>query len=164
MHHLTTFCRPFPPSMALSVATVRSHATACARYQQFVKRCAAAALLTRNDQGVMGSWWGVPAGLASSPLQHHDTRPPGTRDMANACAYSVDARRCEIAQRRLAGRTAPAAKSDLNDRGLGRTVESHSGGLAALRAVLELERGGSGGGSGSGSGGGSGGRRRDGIQ
>ena len=162
MHHLTTFCRPFPPSMALSVATVRSHATACARYQQFVKRCAAAALLTRNDQGVMGSWWGVPAGLASSPLQHHDTRPPGTRDMANACAYPVNARQCEIAQRRLAGRTVSAAKRDLNDRGLGRTVESHSGGLAALRAVLELERGG--GSSGGGRGGGSDGRRRDGIQ
>ena len=156
MHHLTAFCKPFPPTMALSVATVRTHAAACARYLEFVKRCAASALLTRNGQGVMGSWWGVPAGLASSPDQHHDTRPPGTRDVANTCVYSVDARRCEIAQRRLAGRTAVAG--DLNDRGRGRTVESHSGGLAALRAVLELER------SGGGSGGGGSGGGKDGVQ
>jgi len=136
MHHLTTFCHSFPHGIALSAATMRTHRISCSRYKDFIKRSANSALQTRNQHGVMGSWWGVPAGLLSSEKANHDTRPPGTLDIENMCVSTVQAKKCEVAQR-----GGKRNRGDLNDRGRGRTIESHSGGLAALRAVLELERG-----------------------
>jgi hypothetical protein len=136
MHHLTTFCHPLSSAIPLKATTARSHKVSCTRYKTFVKRSADSALLTRNDQGVIGSWWGIPAGLLTSPHEHHDTRPAGTQDIENMCVSRLAAKTCEAAQR-----PSGARHGDLNDRGRGRTVESHSGGLAALRAVLELERG-----------------------
>ncbi|KAA8911827.1 glycosyl hydrolase family 76-domain-containing protein [Sphaerosporella brunnea] len=138
MHHLTAFCQPIPTSIKLKSPTNRNHRVSCTRYKAFIKRSAAAALLTRNEHGVIGSWWGVPAGLLSSPQEKHDTRPAGTQDIENMCISRLSAKTCEAAQRPASGHR----RGDLNDRGRGRTVESHSGGLAALRAVLELERGG----------------------
>ncbi|KAF8540498.1 glycosyl hydrolase family 76-domain-containing protein [Trichophaea hybrida] len=136
MHHLTTFCRPLPHGIGISSATTRTHRISCTRYKNFIERSASSALKTRNKSGVMGMWWGVPAGLVTSKDANHDTRPPGTLDISNMCAFTFTVEQCEAAQR---GRR--RLRGDLNDRGQGRSVESHSGGLAALRAVLELERG-----------------------
>jgi predicted alpha-1,6-mannanase (GH76 family) len=136
IHHLTAFCHPISPSIRLKTTTTRNHRVACTRYKAFLKRSAAAALLTRNEHGVIGSWWGVPAGLLSSPQELHDTRPPGTADVENLCISGVSAKTCEAAQRPSGANR----HGDLNDRGRGRTVESHSGGLAALRALLVLDQ------------------------
>ncbi|KAI5789565.1 glycosyl hydrolase family 76-domain-containing protein [Pyronema domesticum] len=145
LHHLTTFCQPLSPVVATAVA--KAHTLGCARYQIFMERQAEAASSTRNDAGIMGSWWGVPSGLSSSLRSTIDTRPKDTADQQNFCPKPLDAHACEASQRLLAptGRgdkdKARKEKGDLNDRGRGRTVESHSGGVAALRAVLEMQRG-----------------------
>ena len=135
MHHLTAFCQPLPKSSTLAIETLTTHRAACGHLRTFLRRSAMSATLTRNSKGVMGSWWGIPAGMLSSEYESHDTRPPGTMDIENMCVFTMKAETCEAAQR------PPQAKrsKDLNDRGRGRTVESHSGGLAALRALLVLD-------------------------
>ena len=134
MHHLTTFCKPFPHTSQLPLSAKHTHRLSCTRCQPFIQRAAYTALITRNEHGVMGSWWGIPAGLLHSTHETHDTRPPGTKDVENMCVSSLQPHVCEAALRPPGSRW-----GDLNDRGRGRTVESHSGGLAALRAVLEFE-------------------------
>jgi hypothetical protein len=132
MHHLTAFCQPLL-NIGIPPDTVRAHQISCGQYATLIKRNIDAAWKTRNAAGVMGSWWGVPNGLVSSPLETHDTRPPGTLDVLNMCAHVYSAEQCEHAQS-----GGIRANGDLNDRGRGRTVESHSGGVAALRAALQV--------------------------
>jgi len=135
MHHLTAFCKPLSHTSDLPPTAKHIHHVSCSRFKSFVRRAVDTALMTRNANGVMGSWWGIPAGLLHSAHETHDTRPPGTRDVENMCVSSLQPSACEAALRPSGSR-----RGDLNDRGRGRTVESHSGGLAALRAVLELEK------------------------
>jgi len=133
MHHLTAFCQPLP-NIGIHPDTGRIHQISCGKYAAFVKRNTDAAWKTRNAAGVMGSWWGVPSGLVASSLETHDTRPPGTLDVQNMCAHVYSAEQCQIAQ----SGGVRITSGDLNDRGRGRTVESHSGGVAALRAALRI--------------------------
>jgi predicted alpha-1,6-mannanase (GH76 family) len=152
LHHLTTFCQPLSPTVASKGAkgaeAVEAHTLGCQRYEEFLRRQADAVWKTRNEQGIMGSWWGVPNGLVEDKRQMVDTRPANTADQKNFCPKPLDAQACEASQRLLApwsankGSNGRKDKGDLNDRGRGRTVESHSGGVAALRAVLEMRRAG----------------------
>ncbi len=59
----------------------------------------------------MGGWWASPAGQTVAPSSNATLLESNVTDVANP---------------------------DLNDRGRGRTVETHAGGVAALRAVLEV--------------------------
>lgn len=119
MHHLTLFCVPLSVEFA---AEVRGwHERSCAAYGGFVKRNAEAAWATRNKEGVVGGWWGAP-GKGEVGGDVFETRmDPGAVDYLNP-----------------GGEGAAKVGGDLNDRGRGRTVETHSGGLAALRAALEI--------------------------
>lgn len=119
MHHFTRFCEPLVWAVETEQAeVVEWHASGCREYWGFVSGNAVAAWSTRNAAGVVGSWWGADAGGA---------KETGVMDEG-----AVDYRN----EGQVGGEG--AAKGDLNDRGRGRTVESHTGGLAALRAVLEV--------------------------
>lgn len=143
MHHLTIFCTPLAPSTSpissssenvtapMTAATITWHRTTCRKYHGFLLDNAAAAWRTRNTDGVVGAWWGAPdaAGTAfeDSPFWNEELgtfsaeMDVGATDRMNP-PVEVDAQ----------------VKGDLNDRGRGRTVESHAGGLAAWRAVVEV--------------------------
>lgn len=152
MHHLATFCQPLPETGLFTSDTIHSHRLSCSRYRGFLIHSSNMAWITRNDAGVMGSWWGIPAGLLISSSSTRDTRPAGTADIRNMCNSGMTPEQCERDQRiqsyhkRGGGSKenhSQGRRFDLNDRGRGRTVESHSGGLAALRAVLEVPQFGS---------------------
>lgn len=135
MHHLTLFCAALPKTGAIglpgfSTESQSVHAAACARYDAWIVYNTFRAWRTRNDAGLIGSWWASPAGQKVVPPDAciPDFLPPGAVDYINKCPAG---QKCG---------DAPAAKagSDLNDRGRGRTVESHAGGLSAVRAVVEV--------------------------
>ena len=119
MHHLVRFCG----GEGVKVE--------CARWGAFVRMNAGRAWETRNLKGVGGSWWGAPAGKEVAELDVKGLEM-GEVDRENACA-TPDWRVCEMAQRPEGWK-----KGDLNDRGRGRTVESHAGLVAALRAAVEI--------------------------
>lgn len=114
MHHFTRFCEPLPAAAAVAVA--EWHAHGCAEYRGWMLENAVAAWSTRDAAGVVGSWWG-----AKGQAPRETVMDAGAVDYRNEGAVGGG-----------------AVKGDLNDRGRGRTVESHTGGLAALRAVLEV--------------------------
>lgn len=117
MHHFTRFCEPLP----VSAAGAEWHAHECGEYRAWLRGNAEAAWATRDAAGVVGSWWGAAAGQG----------PRETVVDAGAVDYRNEGYMTE-------GEGLKGTKGDLNDRGRGRTVESHLGGLAALRAVLEV--------------------------
>lgn len=112
MHHFTRFCEP----MLAGAAVAEWHAHECAEYREWMLVNAEAAWGTRDEAGVVGSWWG-----ARGQAPRETVIDVGAVDYRN--------------EGQVGGET---VKGDLNDRGRGRTVESHTGGLAALRAVLEV--------------------------
>lgn len=109
MHHLTLFCQPL--SNIFGRKQHQTHAATCTQYNDFITFNAQQVLATRNSTGVMGGWWASPAGQTVAPSPNAATLGSNVTDVANP---------------------------DLNDRGRGRTVETHAGGVAALRAVLEV--------------------------
>ncbi|KAI5780001.1 glycosyl hydrolase family 76-domain-containing protein [Geopyxis carbonaria] len=142
MHHLTLFCQPLVSINAsaptFSSGSKKRHTESCYKYKDFVQRNADAAWSTRNANGVVGSWWGVPNGWQSATTMNRDTRPPGAVDVANGCAAGENSDVCERRQRSPVDGETWKRRADLNDRGRGRTVESHVGGVAAVRALLEM--------------------------
>lgn len=131
MHHLTLFCTGLS-LLAFPAAVKTWHAQSCARYHKFIRHNAAAAWSTRNADGVVGAWWGAPDAAGKeyeeSPFWVEEegvfrtVLDEGATDWRNPSG----------------GVEGVSMNGDLNDRGRGRTVESHSGGLAAVRAVLEI--------------------------
>lgn len=126
---MTHFCEPFPTTSPPNVPTalnetIRSwHLSNCAQYHDFIRRNADAAWSTRNSKGVVGTWWGAPQN--PSPSDRFETiLDPGATDSRNGG---------EPVSLQL-----NTTEGDLNDRGRGRTVESHSGGVAAMGALLRV--------------------------
>ncbi|UPX11892.1 uncharacterized protein EKO05_0002476 [Ascochyta rabiei] len=160
-HHLTTFCAPLPSvpvrpgrTYAASRETRTLHARSCQEYTKWVVHNAEAALRTRNEQGLFGSWWGADV--------HHGGTLRVSREM-NATDYRnrpdeyvasfedvVDSPGEEgdgdelLAGDDVVGDTDDSMNSsssrDLNDRGRGRTVETQGSGIAVLRAMLEFTK------------------------
>lgn len=124
MHHLSYFC-------ALPEVSAE-----CERYGVFVRQNAEAAWNTRNGTGVGGMWWGSPVGQRVGrdevELELQVEQGEKLEDGENDCVGEEWAV-CEKRQRRVGWR-----EGDSNDRGRGRTVESHAGLVAALRAALEV--------------------------
>ncbi|QIW98415.1 hypothetical protein AMS68_003933 [Peltaster fructicola] len=158
-HHLGQFCSPLPVeafipgfTFAASAALRKSHARSCKAYGRWVKLNALAALRTRDERGRIGMWWGANESITeSAPL------PVGAVDYRNGDVHVKDIRYSKrigedmTATQKQRQKTSYAgdkdsksaaqhqiSKHDWNDRGRGRTVESHSGGVAVLRCLHQM--------------------------
>ncbi|KAF2221668.1 glycosyl hydrolase family 76-domain-containing protein [Elsinoe ampelina] len=157
--HLTHFCQPLPVVPRIpgrthraDAATFALHRNSCLSYAGWVGRNARAAWGTRDGEGRMGPWWtvglrggdgrgeeqmGLESGVLPAGAVDYRNRRGLTRDevwtgMAGEEEEGQEEGGREV-QRGRRGR-------DLNDRGRGRTVESHGGGLVVLRAAWEFGR------------------------
>lgn len=148
--HLTQFCEPLPlqaripgKSYAASRMLRAKHGDFCRTVGLWTAHNAEAALSTRNDLGLFGTWWGYRYAVS-------DNYPQSLP--AHAIDYRNDASILKTTKWMYPGKsyltdtpTAKAARSnkdittaDVNDRGRGRTVETQQGGLAVLRSSWEL--------------------------
>lgn len=139
-HHLAEFCRPLRlqeerflagekrPNADEDWGEVYSrHLRRCHAYGPWIEHNARAALMTRDDEGKFGMWWGIPF--------HH---AHVSEEIVNSSSLPVDAvdNRNDGADVDVSGHEVPR---DFNDRGRGRTVETQSGGVAVLRALLQWQ-------------------------
>jgi hypothetical protein len=140
-HHLAEFCRPLRQQEVSFLENEKQqpaaeddwdevydrHLRRCRAYGPWVEHNARAALMTRDDDGKFGQWWGLPFRqlVVSSDLVNSSTLPPGAVDYRND-GFDTDAAIGGIPR-------------DFNDRGRGRTVETQAGGIAVLRALLQWQ-------------------------
>lgn len=142
-HHLAEFCRPLRPQEQRFLAgekrpnasdddwsdVYRRHLSRCHAYGPWIEHNARAALMTRDDQGKFGMWWGIPFNIipVSEDLVYSSTLADGAVDYRNDGAdVGLD----------VSGAGVPR---DFNDRGRGRTVETQAGGVAVLRALYQWQ-------------------------
>jgi hypothetical protein len=130
--HLSEFCRPLSPHEEDFVSTQSTtgfdrgiyeyHLARCEAYGKWISHNAAAALATRNSEGLFGMWWifDKPDDDDMTMIQESTKLPPGAEDYINPASDS--------------GEFNEVQRGDLNDRGRGRTVETQAGGLSVLRA------------------------------
>lgn len=140
-HHLAEFCRPLQPQEEQFLAgsthsrlhhdewpeAFEEHLTRCRTYGPWIEHNAQAALITRDNEGKFGSWWGHEyRQLEADDLVGSSTIPVGAVDYRN-----IDANSQPVA--------ADFSMTDYNDRGRGRTVETQSGGIAVLKALYQWQ-------------------------
>ncbi|RMD43030.1 hypothetical protein DV735_g2131, partial [Chaetothyriales sp. CBS 134920] len=135
--HLAEFCRPLEQDeQDFMVAHAQSgydrdiyhyHLARCEAYGKWVAHNAAAALATRNDQGLFGMWWTHDDWNENTieKIRRTTALPDGVFDHRNPAVHLALPPRI--------------SHGDFNDRGRGRTVETQSGGLAVLRALLQWQ-------------------------
>ncbi|TIA55044.1 hypothetical protein D6C79_00662 [Aureobasidium pullulans] len=149
--HLTQFCEALPLHAAVPGKTYGAskvlkeiHDSFCKVVGIWVSHNAEAALSTRDQSGLFGTWWGnryaakdYPERL---PLDAVDYRNNATvlisRGWATPQQESSSTRRDNIHLGKSSG--TDFSTTDVNDRGRGRTVETQQGGLAVLRSSWEL--------------------------
>ncbi|KAJ5933912.1 Six-hairpin glycosidase [Penicillium verhagenii] len=139
-HHMAEFCRPLRPQEEHFLASetprpaadgeweqvFRRHLSRCRAYGPWIEHNARAALMTRDDEGKFGMWWGLPFSSAlAEGLADSSTLPEGAVDYRNG---EMDV-----------GAMTAGVPRDFNDRGRGRTVETQSGGVAVLRALFQWQ-------------------------
>ncbi|KAJ5255291.1 hypothetical protein N7505_010442 [Penicillium chrysogenum] len=140
-HHLSALCRPLQPQEKQFLAdAVRKHTAhddwaevyeqhmkQCRTYGPWIKHNAQAALMTRDNDGKFGTWWGRSyLQLDANKVVDSSTIPEGAVDYRNA-DYEIQSS------------TTGSTSKDYNDRGRGRTVETQSGGVAVLRALYQWQ-------------------------
>lgn len=140
-HHLAEFCRPLRPQEEQFLTgekrpkadddwneVYRRHLRRCHAYGPWIENNARAALMTRDDQGKFGMWWGIPFNQdnVSEDIVNSSTLPAGAVDYRNGADLAPD----------VSGEDVPR---DFNDRGRGRTVETQAGGVAVLRALYQWQ-------------------------
>ncbi|KAL2041920.1 hypothetical protein N7G274_005107 [Stereocaulon virgatum] len=150
-HHLTLFCEPLPGGHDDGAL----HKVSCEGYREWVRWNAAAAAVTRDEEGVFGEWWGRPArrtdgeedrtaGIPPPVSVGSDYRNNGVPDdeiwrLPQSDATYRPRQRWQDDPVRNSLMEITTAKDpkqqDINDRGRGRTVETQSGGVAVLRAL-----------------------------
>jgi hypothetical protein len=158
-HHLAEFCRPLRPqeerflvgdatrrrSAAHTESSSRDevygkHLERCRSYGGWIEHNAKAALMTRDDDGKFGAWWGREYGAlgVSDELVDTSVLPAGAVDYRSTILS--DPPPFSGAGVGLAAHSTSAkTKKDYNDRGRGRTVETQSGGVAVLRALYQWQ-------------------------
>ncbi|KAE8349276.1 hypothetical protein BDV28DRAFT_141574 [Aspergillus coremiiformis] len=174
-NHLTEFCRPLRPQEERFLASANQttskgsyweyiydwHQTQCRQYRLWVEHNAEAALMTRDQDGKFGMWWGRRykkldhASIYQSPLPSGaiDYRNYGDHGQASQLLHRTSLASVPSnfglerpgslgrapGQTGLNGDTASPGlnQTDYNDRGRGRTVETQSGGVAVLRALFQ---------------------------
>lgn len=159
-HHLTLLCEPLPRTALVPNRTHAAdkvlamlHRQSCREYAPWVAHNARAAVDTKDVDGKFGMWWG--AGVLAA--EHEVVLSEGAVDYRNNASELLnpvwlsdssqdwllglgDQDRFEGGSRELS--TDSNAESvmprDPNWRGRGRTVETQGGGIAVLKALLEL--------------------------
>ncbi|KAL4875941.1 glycosyl hydrolase family 76-domain-containing protein [Aspergillus karnatakaensis] len=150
-HHFAEFCRPLRPqeerflksqSWAQDKGFERAfgvHQALCSTYRPWIEHNAHAALITRNEDGKFGTWWGrrYREFDDNSAASHDSPLPHGATDYRNH-PDSVPPFWSMNATALASEKAEPQDKQpEYNDRGRGRTVETQSGGVAVLRALLQ---------------------------
>jgi hypothetical protein len=119
------------------------HDASCAGYRAWIQHNAEAALATKDRDGKLGMWWGAPRGadvenfhaeveLPEGVVDHHN---PGVQRQSEKTRTNWNNKKDR--SRDIKQDTGRVHLPDLNDRGRGRTVETHGGGVAVLRAAWE---------------------------
>lgn len=147
-HHLNIFCAPLPrkrfdrnrQTVPVEDDIARLHRKSCESYSAWIRYNARAAYVTRDSNGIFGTWWGIPFQKAfEGTAEDHTSSGQGT-DYRNHGVPKNDLWRLPNdpalqAHPREVDEQMENWRSDPNDRGRGRTVETQSGGLAVLRAL-----------------------------
>ncbi|PWY73776.1 glycosyl hydrolase [Aspergillus sclerotioniger CBS 115572] len=172
-HHLAEFCRDIRPQELRFLASANRtadgedgweyvyewHQARCRAYRPWIEHNANAALLTKNDDGKIGTWWGNNTATAVSPLpqgaidyQNYGAQAEGSEPLMGLLRSRGSKNPSDEAMgpgsQRKPQRGGAASKwsgftgsddeaKDPNDRGRGRTVETQSGGVAVLRALYQ---------------------------
>ncbi|KAL4921076.1 hypothetical protein BDW62DRAFT_175903 [Aspergillus aurantiobrunneus] len=150
-HHFAEFCRPLRPqeerflrtqSWAQTPGFQRAynwHQALCSTYRPWIERNAEAALVTRNEDGKFGTWWGRRYRVFEDVPFHDSPLPDGATDYRNHpnSAPSSWSTNTTTALSSQAAADAQSSQPEYNDRGRGRTVETQSGGVAVLRALYQ---------------------------
>jgi hypothetical protein len=149
-HHISAFCDRLPLYLLLpngyapTDENIRvKHDASCASYTAWIQHNAKAALTTRDKDGKLGMWWGAPKRADISTFHAEVNLPKGVDDHRNPATESQWGNLkgedgIEVKESRYTeSRDEPLQILDLNDRGRGRTVETHGGGMAVLRAAWE---------------------------
>lgn len=154
-HHLNIFCAPLPKkrfgrngqTVLVEDDVARLHRNSCDGYGIWIRHNARAAYLTRDSKGKFGTWWDRTFQQSVSGTEEHYTSIIEGTDYRNEGVPKNDLWRLstdlalqdEGEHRREAEmdmhEPVQNLRSDPNDRGRGRTVETQSGGLAVLRAL-----------------------------
>ena len=165
-HHLDLFCEPLPTIEPLIIDLTKvaspelaaEHASKCHSYAPWIEHNAYAAFGTRNVSGIIGGWWGATYSNKtrgswpdwSAPRPHGSTdewnqqwilnEPPWSCHGQHGChrggATFRDRRRVRSAMIRMLKET--KRTRDINDFGLGRTVETQGSGLGVVKAALDF--------------------------
>lgn len=157
-HHLAELCRPLSPQELRFLESHRPsgsskdwqfafqwHEARCRLYGPWIEHNANAALVTKNEEGKFGTWWGQPYGTSGSAVASNPL-PPGAVDYRNYNGSGVltggvivsDGLDFMYGLGEAHDHNPPVqTSSDPNDRGRGRTVETQSGGVAVLRALYQ---------------------------
>ncbi|RDW57576.1 putative glycosyl hydrolase [Aspergillus mulundensis] len=147
-HHFAEFCRPFRPQEERFLRTQSYHDSSfrqtydwhqklCSTYRPWIEHNAEAALVTRNEEGKFGMWWGRRYREIDESASTSDTfLPDGAVDYRNHpdTFWSANTTGRELTKE---AEEVEAKVPDYNDRGRGRTVETQSGGVAVLRALYQ---------------------------
>ncbi|KAL4935154.1 hypothetical protein BDV06DRAFT_207545 [Aspergillus oleicola] len=163
-HHFAEFCRPFRPQEERFLRTqlyaqdeafqhiYQWHQDLCSTYRPWIKRNAEAALVTRNEDGKFGTWWGkryrVIDDQEETGTSHDSPLPDGATDYRNHPESAPPYFEMNSTAPKASGASKRAAVEDpeaeteakdpeYNERGRGRTVETQSGGVAVLRALWQ---------------------------
>lgn len=151
-HHFAELCRPLRPQEVRFLesnssstsrdwrAVFRWHQGRCRLYRGWIEHNAKAALVTRNEEGKFGMWWGrgygvvdSTAGSARSPL------PAGAVDYRNGIQSEAEEGLYGMGAIPPRRQKPVRISGDPNERGRGRTVETQSGGVAVVRALYQWE-------------------------
>ncbi|KAF3212917.1 hypothetical protein TWF191_010392 [Orbilia oligospora] len=167
-HHLTAFCSPHPYTKTWKSKDekhspeLNTHVERCKTFFPFIGRNSIAAWTTRHrNSSVFGMWWSAPL-FEKDPgftdkLQSGDLemkRDPKAVDLFNTDRggdWEIGATEAEVQLARSGkvvwGKEPKNGKpitqmnrmeGDLNDRFLGRTVETQTGGIGVMRAAWEI--------------------------
>ncbi|PYH40905.1 putative glycosyl hydrolase [Aspergillus saccharolyticus JOP 1030-1] len=96
-HHLAEFCRPMRPQEMRFLASANQtdeegagwqyvyewHQARCRAYRPWIEHNANAALVTRNDEGKFGMWWGPQSRAPASTITDESPLPLGAIDYEN---------------------------------------------------------------------------------
>lgn len=157
--HFAEFCRPFRPQEERFLRTqswtqngrferaYELHQSLCKTYRPWIERNAEAALVTRNQDGKFGMWWGKRHQVFDDDDENEDSMsheinplPDGATDYRNhpelmPPSWSTNA--TSVPETDGAAMKARNGQREYNDRGRGRTVETQSGGVSVLRALFQ---------------------------